>query len=165
MYPNPRRFPQWFDGCDGISPLRGTWSCLILAGVTLILPGVLADALWAHAERDRPHECVGAIGGRHDARGAQAVALYPLQNIAARPEREYLADPGEFLRALRAMTAEGLTLLALYHSHPHGPDRPSLTDTRLAAWDVPYVIADLHSGTLRAYRLPEGRPVPILRPE
>ncbi|WP_375791563.1 Mov34/MPN/PAD-1 family protein [Deinococcus metallilatus] len=132
--------------------------------VALILPPVLVDALWAHAERDAPRECVGALGGHLDGEGAEAVALYPLANVSPDPERTYLADPGHLLRALRAMQAGGLTLVALYHSHPRGPAYPSPTDTRLAVYPVPYVIADLGSRTLRAYRLPEGTPV-VLRVE
>ncbi|WP_034385128.1 Mov34/MPN/PAD-1 family protein [Deinococcus sp. YIM 77859] len=129
--------------------------------MALILPPVLAAALWAHADRAAPHECVGAIGG--DVRGnvAEAVALYPLANISPDPQRTYLADPGHLLRALRAMQAGGLTLVALYHSHPQGPARPSGTDTRLAAYSVPYVIADLSTRTLAAFLLPQGIPVPL----
>ncbi|MEF2279192.1 M67 family metallopeptidase [Deinococcus sp. YIM 134068] len=130
--------------------------------MALLLPPPLEAALWAHAEREAPRECVGALGGHAGPEGAEAVALYPLSNIAPDPERHYLADPGHLLRALRAMHAGGLTLVALYHSHPHGPARPSPTDLRLAAYPVPYVIADLSTRTLVAYRLPGGETVPIV---
>lgn len=129
--------------------------------MTLILPAALVRALWAHALREAPRECVGALGGILDGNEARAVALYPLPNIAPRPEREYLADPGKLARALKAMQAEHLTLIALYHSHPSGPARPSLTDTTLAAYPLPYLIADLRNRDLRAYQLPEGTPVPV----
>ncbi|WP_102127695.1 Mov34/MPN/PAD-1 family protein [Deinococcus planocerae] len=129
--------------------------------MALILPPPLAHALWAHAGREAPRECVGALGGHARDGEAEAVALYPLPNIASEPERTYLADPGHLLRALRAMEAGGLTLVALYHSHPLGPASPSPTDLRLAAYPVPYVIADLTTRTLAAYRLPGGEVVPI----
>lgn len=129
--------------------------------MALILPPVLVSALWAHAERDAPRECVGAMGGHVHGQEAEAVALYPLANVAPDPQRTYLADPGHLLRALRAMQASGLTLVALYHSHPHGPARPSATDARLAAYPVPYVIADLRTRTLAAFLLPEAVPVPL----
>jgi proteasome lid subunit RPN8/RPN11 len=129
--------------------------------VILHLPGVLTTALWAHAERDAPRECVGVIGGTVHGPEFRGVALYPLPNISARPESEYLADPGRLLRALKAMDAEGLSLIALYHSHPAGPAWPSPTDARLARYPVPYVIADVSSRVLAAFRLPAGDPVPI----
>jgi proteasome lid subunit RPN8/RPN11 len=137
--------------------------------VALTLPPLLVSALWAHAERDFPRECVGALGGLPleglpldglaDGPELRALALYPLPNIAPDPQRTYLADPGHLLRALRAMGAGGLTLVGLYHSHPHGPAWPSATDTHLAAYPVPYVIADLRTRTLNAYHLPDATPV------
>lgn len=129
--------------------------------MALILPPPLVDALWAHAERDAPRECVGALGGHRHGAAAQAAALYPLPNVAPDPERSYLADPGHLLRALRAMQLGGLTLVALYHSHPRGPAWPSDTDTRLAAYPVPYLIADLPTRLLTAYHLPGGERVPL----
>lgn len=131
----------------------------------LHLPASLHAALWAHARQDPARECVGALGGHRRGSGLNAVwdvrTLYPLPNIAPRPDREYLAEPRALLRALKAMRAENLDLVGLYHSHPRGPDRPSRTDTRLAAYDVPYLIADLSGGRLRAYLLPEAHEVAL----
>ena len=109
----------------------------------------------------------GALGGTGrtaedtDGEQARAEALYPLPNISATPVHEYLADPLYLLRAFKAMREGGLALVALYHSHPHGPARPSPTDLRLAAYPVPYVIADLRDRVLRAYRLPQGTAVEV----
>ncbi|MFC5848287.1 Mov34/MPN/PAD-1 family protein [Deinococcus petrolearius] len=128
---------------------------------TLHLPEAVAAGLWAQARQAAPHECVGALGGEGSAPLWRARALYPLANVSMRPETEYLADPGGLLRALRAMEAAGLTLVALYHSHPRGPARPSDTDRRRAAYDVPYLIADLAWGELRAFLLPGGEPVAL----
>ncbi len=129
--------------------------------VTLHLPVALIHALWAHAERDAPRECVGVLGGVLDGETARAEALYPLANISGRPTTEYLADPVHLLRALKVMAADRQHLVALYHSHPLGPARPSATDARLAQYPVPYVIADLSTRTLAAFRLPGGTVVPI----
>ena len=133
-----------------------------LGAVPLHLPPPLAAALWAHAARDWPRECVGALGGWVQGERFEARTLYPLSNVAAAPEREYVADPGEFLRALRAMEAEDLSLVGLYHSHPRGPASPSASDTRLAAYPVPYLIADVTRRRLSAYLLPSGEPVEVI---
>ena len=123
----------------------------------LVVPASLLAALWAHARREAPRECVGVLGGR----GAAALALYPLANVASRPERAYRADDRELLRAFLAMRSEALDLVAIYHSHPHGPPGPSAEDRRLAGYDVPYLIADLAGGTLRAFLLPGGEEVEV----
>ncbi|GAA4007502.1 M67 family metallopeptidase [Deinococcus rubellus] len=123
----------------------------------LALPEVLEVQLWQHAGRAAPQECVGVLGGRRGDGGWHAEALYPLSNVAAAPEREYLADPAGLLRALKAMRAESLELVAIYHSHPVGPAQFSRTDRARAAYDVPYLIADLSCAVLGAYLLPEGR--------
>ncbi|MXV18542.1 Mov34/MPN/PAD-1 family protein [Deinococcus xianganensis] len=132
-----------------------------MPGVPLHLPAALHAALWQHARSDPHHEVVGALGGVLHGETWFVHTLYPLPNIAPDPTREYLADPTYLLRALKAMRAESLDLVGLYHSHPRGPDRPSRTDTQLAAYDVPYLIADLRSGTLRAYLLPEAQEVAL----
>ena len=129
----------------------------------LHLPRALEAALWDHARRDAPRECVGALGGHVRKDGFHALALYPLPNVAPRPEQEYLAAPDAFVRALKAMREGGLDLVGLYHSHPRGPAWPSDTDRRLAAYPVPHLIADLRGGVLRAFSLPGGQEVPLGR--
>lgn len=124
----------------------------------LRLPRHLEQAIWEHARRQLPGECVGVVGADED--GA-LVAVYPLANVAARPERCYVADPTELLRALKAMRHSGLTLGAIYHSHPHGPAVPSATDLSLAEYPVPYLIADVEGRVLRAYLLPQNLEIAI----
>jgi proteasome lid subunit RPN8/RPN11 len=132
----------------------------------LRLPRILEAAIWKHAEQTLPRESVGVIGARRreaEEEGADSLlrAIYPLSNIAPQPQTQYLADPLELLRALRAMQQSGLVLAAIYHSHPNGPARPSLTDLRLAEYSVPYIIADVPGRELRAYLLPENIEVEI----
>lgn len=90
------------------------------------------------------------LGGRD----GTVVTLYPLRNVAPQPERQYRADSLDVLRAVKAMRREGVDLAGIYHSHPHGPGHPSEEDVRLARYDVPYLIADVAAGTLRAFLLP-----------
>jgi proteasome lid subunit RPN8/RPN11 len=109
-----------------------------------------------------PQECVGVLGGRVIAGGWAASALYPLPNVAPDPLREYLAGAPEFMRSLSAMRREGLELVGIYHSHPRGPAQFSTTDRLRAAYPVPHLIADLLSGELHAYALPQGREIRLL---
>lgn len=133
----------------------------------LVLPAALERQLWQQARRAAPQECVGVLGGSVLAggvlaRGWAASALYPLPNVAPDPLREYLAGAAEFVRSMAAMRREGLELVGVYHSHPRGPARFSSTDRLRAAYPVPHLIADLLSGELRAYELPQGSEVRLL---
>lgn len=123
----------------------------------LLLPAPLLARLWDHVRAELPRECVGLLGGV----GEVVQALYPLSNVAELPERDYQAGAGELLRAFKAMDREGFSLAAIYHSHPRGPAVPSAADRALAAYPVPYLIADPLRGELRAYLLPQGQEVPL----
>ena len=120
----------------------------------------MQEAIWTHVLREVPNEGVGVLAVHKGAPGT-VLACYPLSNVAAQPERRYLADPLELLRALRAMQRSGLNLGAIYHSHPRGWARPSPTDLDLARYPVPYLIADVQRHELRAYLLPENTEIEV----
>jgi proteasome lid subunit RPN8/RPN11 len=84
-----------------------------------------------HARADLPNECVGLLAGRIAEVGGQRVAQverrYPLVNKAASP-REYLSEERSMFAAMKAMWANGLDVVAVYHSHPTSAPEPSRTD-------------------------------------
>lgn len=57
----------------------------------------------------------------------------PLRNLADDPQRHFRVEPLEFARIEHALRRRGFQVLALFHSHPMGPARPSPAD-RAAAW-------------------------------
>lgn len=111
----------------------------------------------AHLRAALPHEGVGLWVGRL----GQVMQVWPLENIHYLPELRYEADPQTLIKLLRKLEAEGLELVAIYHSHPNGPARPSETDRAQAFWRVPYAIVAMQSGELRAYWLPQGEEVAV----
>ena len=120
---------------------------------TLELPHVLAGQLRHLAQKARPLEVVGLLSGPRE---GVVSAIYPLENIAQEPERNYLAEPAGLLRAITAMRADRLELVGIYHSHPNGPTTPSGTDIERAEWDVPYLIVDAERGLMQAWLLLGG---------
>ncbi len=115
------------------------------------------DAAWRHLRADAPREGVGLFVGE----GGCATEAWPLPNVHPQPEVGYRADPEALLFALRRADDLGLSVVALYHSHPAGLAYPSATDRREAYWRVPYVIFGLAEGKARAFMLPEGNEVGI----
>ena len=84
--------------------------------------------------RRAPEEACGLVGGR----GNRAAMVLTLTNALHSPVRFQLA-PQEHLDAFLWLENEGLDLLAVYHSHPHGPATPSPTD--LAEYAYPDAVA------------------------
>ncbi len=110
-----------------------------------------------HLKGVLPNEGVGLWGGRN----GRVAQVWPLENVHKVPAQRYEADPQALIGALQRLRQAGHELVAIYHSHPTGPARPSETDRSQAFWRVPYVIFDMQSCEFRAYFLPEGTEVPI----
>lgn len=131
-------------GLPGDYPLVG--SVRISAELLAKLIGVCAAGL--------PNEACGVAGGRP----GEIVGLYPLTNVSASPER-YTVDPEEQLAAYHSMNDEGLECVAVFHSHPATPARPSRTDIA-EAYDptVFYVIVSFaaEKPSVRAFTIRDG---------
>ncbi|MCS6868852.1 M67 family metallopeptidase [Thermus sp.] len=121
----------------------------------LYVPRNLLAETRAHLLREAPREGVGLWAGRREVE-----RVLPLPNAHPEPLTGYLAEPLALLRALKEVEREGLSLLAIYHSHPQGPALPSPRDIREARWRVPYVI--FGTDGVRAFLLPEGREVGLV---
>ena len=93
----------------------------------LVLPLTLHDEMIAQALREAPNECCGLFAGVVRDGTAHVERIYPLLNAAASPVL-YESDPRSMLDAYRDMTARGLDVVAVYHSHPTSAPVPSKTD-------------------------------------
>jgi len=114
------------------------------------------EAMIAHARETAPQECCGLIGGSSDSR---ALTLYRLRNVTPHPESAYEAAPEDLFAAQRQMRERGVSLLAIYHSHPRSSDpQPSDTDVRLAYYpSAKYLIIGLggSEAIIRAFSISE----------
>lgn len=72
-----------------------------------------------------PIEACGLLAGLD----MEVSRVYSVRNILNSPLR-YSMDPFGQLNAMLAIEKLGLELLAIFHSHPQGPDHPSQTDIR-----------------------------------
>ncbi|HWR65503.1 MAG TPA: M67 family metallopeptidase [Bellilinea sp.] len=70
-----------------------------------------------------PEEGCGLLAGVEN----QVQLAIPVTNQDHSTVR-YNMEPGELLRAFYDIDARGLEMLASFHSHPNGPDVPSITD-------------------------------------
>lgn len=107
----------------------------------------------AHAKELAPYECCGLLAGTDQTvtkiyriknvvalEGAQQLASFDEAKIAhlerlspaERAEIAFVMDAQDLAMAQKDMRRNGLTLQVVYHSHPHDPARPSVTDIKIA---------------------------------
>lgn len=81
------------------------------------------QAMQAHVAAEAPLEACGLLAGT----GSTILKVYCLENELRSPTRFRIA-PRAQLEAFEGIEAQGMQLLAIYHSHPEGPSQPSPTD-------------------------------------
>jgi len=83
------------------------------------------------AETREPEEACGLLIGRLNGFHAVTVHTIPVTNVLHSPTR-FRMDGREQVDAFARMEDEGLELVGIYHSHPHGPPGLSEIDVKEA---------------------------------
>ncbi|MBP7829603.1 MAG: M67 family metallopeptidase [Kiritimatiellae bacterium] len=120
----------------------------------LTIPRAIHDAMVAHARRDFPLEACGILGGK----AGVVSEHYPMANTD-RSREHFMMEPREQFAVAKDLRAKGKDMLAIYHSHPDTPARPSAEDIRLALTPgVSYVIISLAGETpdVKSFRIERG---------
>ena len=95
--------------------------------VTMLSKIIISDDLivqiGSHALACLPMESCGLIAGIEE----RATAFLPVANELESPTA-FRMNPQEQLNAFLWMESQNLDLLAVFHSHPNGPQSPSSTD-------------------------------------
>ncbi|HEY3347044.1 MAG TPA: M67 family metallopeptidase [Nitrospirota bacterium] len=121
----------------------------------LSIPRGIYLSIMINALMGLPHESCGLLGGK----GRNALKFYPLTNTDESREH-FSMDPAEQFAAVKDMRAAGLEMIAIYHSHPETPARPSEEDIRLAHTPgVSYIIVSMaRPGTpvLKSFLIEDG---------
>lgn len=99
-----------------------------------------------------PLEACGIMAGN----GSLVERLYPVDNRLKSPYA-YKMEPNQQLKAMLDLEEKGWEMLAIYHSHPMGPDGPSPLDVAQATYpDAAHVIVSLRDRqhpTVRAFQI------------
>jgi len=124
----------------------------------VIAPGVL-DRVIEHARTQHPQEACGLLVGH-----GSADRFIPMTNALA-SSTEYEIDPAQLIATLRDLRSSGEDLVAIYHSHPHGPAHPSKSDIERAYYpEAAYLIislADPKHPQAAAFRIIDGEVLEI----
>lgn len=89
----------------------------------LSVPQHIYSAMLRHLQLAYPLEACGILAGSD----GQVQRLFAVANRLRSPIA-YEMDPQQQLQAMLELEEAGLEMLAIYHSHPHGPQIPSATD-------------------------------------
>ncbi len=120
----------------------------------------LHQEMLAQLEESFPLEGCGLMAGL-DARVSR---IYPVSNRLASPYN-YEMEPLQQLEAIMDLEERGLELLAIYHSHPQGPDVPSASDVSQAYYPESfYIIVSFRikeSPSVRAFRIRDGKVIEV----
>ena len=84
-------------------------------------------AMIHHLQTVYPLEACGFLAGRDDT----VEHIYAIDNIL-QSRTNYEMDAKQQLGAMLDMETNGWELIAIFHSHPNGPQTPSETDIKLA---------------------------------
>lgn len=96
-------------------------------------------AVITHSHRELPHESCGYLAGEHGI----LVRHYEMTNLDKAADH-FSMEPKEQFAAIKDMRNRGLKMMAVYHSHPETPARPSKEDIRLAYDpEISYVIVSM----------------------
>lgn len=121
----------------------------------LLITKNIHDDLVAHAKEGFPLEVCGILGGT----GESVSAIYRMTNTDASNEH-FMMDPKEQFTVVKDLRSKDLSMLAVYHSHPETPARPSEEDIRLALTPgVSHVIislADALQPVVKSYKIDQG---------
>lgn len=100
-----------------------------VTGHRIVIPREIQGRMIRQAAGEMPNECCGMLGGESDPENGMAriTHSYPLINTLQSPAR-FRADPKQLLLTHRQMSADGVALIAIYHSHPSSPPVPSRFD-------------------------------------
>ena len=97
------------------------------------------EQMLAHLRSVYPQEGCGLLAGH----GNCVSGVHPVDNILRSPVA-YEMEPRQQVETMLAIEASGLDIVAIFHSHPHGPQAPSETDVARAFYpDVRQVIVSL----------------------
>lgn len=104
-----------------------------------------------------PNEACGILAGI----SGRVQRVIPIRNVMSSPT-SYMMDSQEQHRTFQEIRANGMEMIAIYHSHPSSPPVPSARDRELACWDgipifpgIDYIIVGLQDGEtiIKAYNV------------
>ena len=118
-------------------------------------PASKREQVIEHAKTCHPQEGCGLLVGSQ-----LATRFIPMDNARA-SSTDYEMEPAQLIAVLRDLRTSGEALLAIYHSHPFGPAKPSESDIERAYYpEAAHLIVSLvepERPRTAAFRIIDGK--------
>ena len=132
----------------------------------LEIPDYIFDDMLEQAKAQSPIEACGILAGSN----GRIEKLYKMTNAEQRSDH-FMMEPEQQFAVVKDIRSASLEMLAIYHSHPQTPARPSAEDIRLALTPgVIYVIVSLqgtNGPAVKGFQIENGKitevPVKVLQ--
>ncbi len=132
----------------------------------LEIPDYIFDDMLEQAKAQSPIEAFGILAGSN----GRIEKLYKMTNAEQRSDH-FMMEPEQQFAVVKDIRSASLEMLAIYHSHPQTPARPSAEDIRLALTPgVIYVIVSLqgtNGPAVKGFQIENGKitevPVKVLQ--
>lgn len=122
----------------------------------LTIPKHFIDDIISHAKAEAPLECCGILAGKD----GSVTHIYKMKNTENDPDK-YFMEAKEQFAVIKDMRLKEIDMLAIYHSHPHSPARPSGVDINLAYYpEAVYIIIslmDTAKPVIKGFLIKEGK--------
>ncbi|UFS69167.1 M67 family metallopeptidase [Geomonas sp. RF6] len=126
----------------------------------LKIPSQILEAIIARSQEGFPLEVCGILSGVD----GLVLGHHPMTNMDASNEH-FTMDPKEQFAVVKELRRKGWDMVAIYHSHPESPARPSEEDIRLAL--TPHVshlivsLMDREAPVAKSFKITDG----VVEPE
>ncbi len=121
----------------------------------LEIPDYIFDDMLEQAKAQSPIEACGILAGSN----GRIEKLYKMTNAEQRSDH-FMMEPEQQFAVVKDIRSASLEMLAIYHSHPQTPARPSAEDIRLALTPgVIYVIVSLqgtNGPAVKGFQIEDG---------
>ena len=132
----------------------------------LEIPAYVFEQMLEQAKAQALIEVCGILAGND----SKVEKLYKMTNVD-NSSNHFMMEPKEQFAVVKDIRSADLEMLAIYHSHPETPARPSAEDIRLALTpDVIYVIVslkDVNDANVKGFLIEDGTgtevPVKVLQ--